>query len=148
MAQAAEKLSQFGASQVAFVDVAGGNYALGLGKKLGSQLFASDAIQVRIDWPHFYVGCRVGGRRRAVHYADLKPEEFMQGFLSMLHAGKNKFDREGMLELLRMLMQDASDLGWETARDLYESLGLDFERGGGGGGICTLGIPLSSRSCA
>ena len=129
MAQAAEKLSQFGASQMAFVEGAEGGFVRGIGKKSGAQMLASDAIQSRIDWPHFYVRRRVAGRRRAIHYADLTPEEFMQGFLSMLRAPKNNFDREGMLELLRTLMQDASDFGWETARDFYESLGTDVERG-------------------
>ena len=129
MAQAAERLAQFGASQVA---ASGGldNLSIrGPGKKSGSQLLASDAIKAVIDWPHFYVMRLTAGRRKPVHYCDLRAVEFMQGYLAMLKAPKSVFDRETMLELLHTLMQDATDYGWENAREFYEMLGIDVEWG-------------------
>ena len=129
MAQAAERLAQFGASQVT---ASGGvdNLTLrGPGRKSGSQMLASDAIKSVIDWPHFYVKRMVAGRRKPIYFADLKAVEFVQGFMAMLKAPKNVFDREKMLNLLHTLMQDATDFGWDNARKFYEMLGVDVERG-------------------
>ena len=129
MARAAERLAQFGASQIATSEGLDFDFGRGRGKKSGSQLLASDAIQARIDWPHFCAKRMSAGRRKPVHYCDLKPEEFAHGFLGMLNGPKSKFDRELMLQLLENLMQDACDFGWENARDFYEMLGVDVERG-------------------
>ena len=129
MARAAERLAQFGANQVATNEGLDINFGRGQGKKSGSQLLASDAIQSRIDWPHFYARRMSAGRRKQVHYCDLKPEEFTHGFLAMINAQKSVFNREIMLALLENLMQDATDFGWDNARDFYEMLGIDVERG-------------------
>ena len=129
MARAAERLAQFGASQIATNENLDIHFGRGQGKKSGSQLLASEAIQARIDWPHFYARRMSAGRRKPVHYYDMKPEEFAHGFLAMINAPKSVFDREIMLRLLEDLMQDATDFGWDNARDFYEMLGVDVERG-------------------
>ena len=55
--------------------------------------------------------------------------EFVLGFLMMLDARKDKWDREVMLDILKMLMQDTVDFAWEKALNFYKMIGLDVEAG-------------------
>ena len=99
------------------------------GKKSGSVMTATDTIRDRIDWPHMYVKRTVGGRRVGVTYKELKVEEFVFGFVAMLRSPKCTMDKDVMLDILGMLMQDTIDFKWENARAFYEMLGVDVESG-------------------
>ena len=99
------------------------------GKKSGSLLMASDVVKKRIDWPHLYVRRVVGGKRKSVAYADLKVEEFVFGFLSMIESPKCKWNYRTMTRLLRMIMQDTIDFSWANGLGFYETLGLEVEYG-------------------
>ena len=99
------------------------------GKKSGSLLVAADKVKKVIDWPHMHVSRLVNGQRVGVTYKELRIEEFVYGFLEMLDAPDAKWDRRVMLQILKMLMQDAMDFSWANARGFYGLLGVDVESG-------------------
>ena len=128
MAQATERMAQLRDSDD---EIEGNDTANGRrnGKKSGSLLMASDVVKKRIDWPHLYVRRVVGGKRKSVAYADLKVEEFVFGFLSMIESPKCKWNYRTMTRLLRMIMQDTIDFSWANGLGFYETLGLEVEYG-------------------
>ena len=99
------------------------------GKKSGSLRVAADVVQEAIDWPHLYITRVMDGARVGVPYKELRIQEFVYGFLEMLDNPKGKWDKEVMLNILKMLMQDAMDFPWGNARAFYELLGVDVENG-------------------
>ena len=62
------------------------------GKKSGYLLTAAETMEKSIDWPHLYVRRAVAGRRKPVTYGDLRIEEFVFGFLSMIDSPRCKWD--------------------------------------------------------
>ena len=99
------------------------------GRKSGSVLTATDAIVKTVDRPHMYVRRLVKGKRKGVAYSELKVEEFVFGFLTMLRAPENRMNAEVMLNMLRNIMHDAMEFTWPSARAFYETVGLDVEMG-------------------
>ena len=95
------------------------------GKKSGSAMLAADVVKQQIDWPHLYVTRMTGGTRVPVPYKQLRIQEFVFGFLKMLKKPQAAWDKELMLDILCMLMQDAMDFDWANVRAFYEMLGLD-----------------------
>ena len=53
----------------------------------------------------------------------------MLGYLIMLDSSRGKWDKEVMLDILKMLLQDTVDFAWENARNFYRMVGLDVEAG-------------------
>ena len=129
MAKAAGRIAQMGDDDRDEEDNGILPNAKSRGMKSGSVMVASDAIRRTIDWPHMHVCRRVNGRRKNMMFNELKPEEFVYGFLIMLKKTRNRMDREVMMPLLEMVMQDAVDYSWSNARDFYETLGLEVEKG-------------------
>ena len=99
------------------------------GKKSGSVMKAADDVETRIDWPHMYVQRVEAGQRTGVDYKQLRIDEFVYGFIAMLKAKKCRWDKELMIDILQMLMQDSMDFAWENARSFYELVGIDVEKG-------------------
>ena len=99
------------------------------GKKSGSTMLAADVVKKAIDWPHLYVTRLAGESRDPVPYSDLRTDEFVYGYLMMLKNEACKWDKDRMLEILEMLMQDSMDYAWGNARTFYQQLGLDVEKG-------------------
>ena len=128
MQRAAQRIAQIGTDDLDDDDLGYGGRRNN-GKKSGSLLTKADNIKTRIDWPHMYVNRVNGGATVAVGYKELKVEEFVLGYLMMLDARKDKWDKEVMLEILKMLMQDTVDFAWENALNFYKMIGLDVEAG-------------------
>ena len=106
------------------------SYGTGTGcMKSGSVMVATDFIVNHIDWPHMYVYRMTGGGRKGVPYAELRIEEFVFGFLSMLESPHCKMDSHTMTRILSMLMQDAMDFSWSNALAFYQMIGIDVECG-------------------
>ena len=99
------------------------------GKKSGANMVAADTVKKRIDWPHLYVKRRVAGTRVPVPYADIHINEFVYGFLIMLKSPKFTEDKDTMLDVLGMLMEDSMNFSWSNARGFYYMLGQDVEQG-------------------
>ena len=92
-------------------------------------MVGSEKVRKRIDWPHMHVKRLVAGRRRTVTYSELKVEEFILRFITMLQKPQNKMYVMTMIEILRMMMQDMIDFSWHNASNFYEMLGTDVEQG-------------------
>ena len=71
----------------------------------------------------------VNGKRQNLTYSELRMEEFVFGFIAMLKSPRNKKDKNTMIDLLQILMQDAMDYSWGNALGFYESIGLEVEHG-------------------
>ena len=99
------------------------------GKKSGCKLVAGESVLERIDWPHMYVTRMAGGKRTGVPFAELRLEEFVFGFISMLESPFCRWDYRTMTRLLRMMMQDVMDFSWPNARALYQMIGVEVEQG-------------------
>ena len=97
--------------------------------KSGSLMVATDRIKYSIDWPHMHVRRMTNGKRRTLNYAELTPEEFVYGYLTMLINPRNGMDEKIMIPLLRIVMQDTVDYSWINARNFYETLGIEVEKG-------------------
>ena len=129
MQRAAQRIAQFKDDQLEEDELGATNKSTSNGKKSGSLLVAADRVDNRIDWPHMYVTRGSAGSRIPVPYKELKVDEFVFGFLEMLDSPKFKWDREMMLKIFKMLMQDSMDFAWENARGFYGLLGVDVESG-------------------
>ena len=99
------------------------------GKKSGAALTAVDTVEHRIDWPHFHVKRMPVGNKKGVHFNELKVEEFVYGFLTMLEAPKAKWNFRDMITMLKHLMQDAMEFTWPNALTFYQKLGSEIEGG-------------------
>ena len=99
------------------------------GKKSGALLVAADTIKRTIDWPHFHVQRVTNGTRKNLTYSELKVEEFVFGFLTMLASPRCKMDKDIMIELLRKIMQDTMDYSWSNAMGFYKIIGQEVELG-------------------
>ena len=129
MARAARRLARIRAIDEEYEnDLEDSRSRLG-GKKSGSLLVANESVVERIDWPHLYVTRQAGGARKGVAYAELRIEEFVFGFISMLESPQCKWDYRTMTRILRMLMQDTMDFSWSNALALYKLIGVDVENG-------------------
>ena len=95
------------------------------GKKSGQSRTVEDTVIREIDWPHFYV--YRGNERRPTHYSDLTVSEFVLGFLSMIDNPRNGFNKDLMLSLLKDLMNDISQYGWNQIRNYYKILASGIE---------------------
>ena len=128
MQRAAQRIAQLGTDDLDDDDYAYGNRRNN-GKKSGSLMSAANNIKTRIDWPQMYVSRISAGTRVAINYKELKVEEFVLGYLTMLDAHKEQWDKELMLDILKMLLQDTVDFAWENALNFYQMIGLDVEAG-------------------
>ena len=99
------------------------------GKKSGSLMTAAEKVERIIDWPHMYVRRSTGGQRKPVSYSDLRVEEFVFGFLSMIDSPKCKWDYRVMTQILKHMMQDTMDFSWANVLNFYQMAGLEVEYG-------------------
>ena len=129
MRRAAERLAQLGTEDSDDETPQGLGRDKKHGKKSGSVMTTTDKVLKTIDWPHFYINRVVDGKRKNIAYADLRIEEFVFGFHSMLDNPRSKFDYTIMKDLLKDIMQDAMDFSWGNARAFYQLVGVDVESG-------------------
>ena len=127
MAQAAARIAQFGTDHDDDDDGSSGR-TKSKGKKSGSLLTAADRVEKQIDWPHLHVQRMTGGNRRNLTYPELRTDEFVFGYLAMLKSPKCEMDKDTMIDILSIIMQDSMDYTWPTARGFYQSLGLAVEK--------------------
>ena len=85
MAQAAGRIAQFRVEGYDDDDNVGLPRTKAQGRKAGALLVATDRIRNIIDWPHMHVGRMVNGKMKPLEYSELRVEEFVFGFLTMLN---------------------------------------------------------------
>ena len=95
-------------------------------RKSGAVSTGMDTIKTIIDWPHFHV--RKGPKHTASELSEITSEEFVLGYLRMLDDPESQFDRDRMLSLLKDILEDCVDFGWEQARGFYAYLGNEVEQ--------------------
>ena len=99
------------------------------GKKSGSVLTPTDKIKKQIDWPHMHIQRMFGGRSKNVSYADLRIDEFVYGFMSMIESPQCKWNYRVMTKILKNLMQDSMEFSWSNALMFYQMAGVQVEKG-------------------
>ena len=129
MRQAAERLQTLRLADSDEEDSGEVSRQRGQGKKTGSLMLASDKVKKQIDWPHFHVHRVAGGKRKGVAFAELRVEEFVYGFLTMLAAPTCRLDRDFMIEMLRTMMQDTMEFTWANVLNFYDMVSDDVEKG-------------------
>ena len=98
------------------------------GKKSGSMLVAAEVVEERIDWPHMYVTRMAAGKKKGVTYNELTSEEFTYGYIAMIGAPHCLWDYRTMNNILGMIMRHTIQFSWESARALYQELGVEVEK--------------------
>ena len=69
------------------------------------------------------------GRRNGVPYTELRAEEFSYGFMAMIESPLCTWDYRVMTRVFKIIMQDAMNISWPFALALYETIGVDVEKG-------------------
>ena len=95
------------------------------GKRSGAARTVQDSIVNDIDWPHFHIYSPPGAEPTT--YAGLSVPEFAYGYLHMVDQQGAKFDREIMWDLLKMIMEDASEYPWANVKNFFWILGSHIE---------------------
>ena len=95
-------------------------------RKSGAVSTGMDSIKVFVDWPHFHI--QKGPKQIAPELSDITAEEFVLGYLRMLDDPDSQFDRERMLSILKDILEDSVDFGWERAKAFYTMLGRQVEQ--------------------
>ena len=67
-----------------------------------------------VDWPQTFI--LTGNRKSRLTYDDLMVTHWVAGFVSCIQEKKSAETRASMLYYLGNLMEDASDLSWESAK--------------------------------
>ena len=129
MAQAAGRIAQYRGDEQDDDELPDMPVTRAQGKKSGSLMVATDKVCQTIDWPHMHVRRVVNGKRKALTYSELKVEEFVFGYLTMLASPRSKMDSTIMIPLLRIVMQYAMDYSWANAMGFYKTLGQEVEHG-------------------
>ena len=129
MSQAAQRLGRLRIDDSDEDELEGAQGGRRAGKKSGSVLTPTDLVKKRIDWPHLYVSRMSRGRSGNVSYPDMRVDEFVFGFLSMIEAPNCRWDYRTMTRILRHLMQDSMEFSWTNALNFYEMAGIEVEKG-------------------
>ena len=96
--------------------------------KSGRKRTAADLAKVPVEWPHFHTFRGPG--RDAPKYDELTICEFVHGYATiMLDGTSQSADHKYQLRHLKELMMDASDHGWEAARNAHGVVLQQMETG-------------------
>ena len=86
MSQAAKRLARLRLDDSDDEDMDSYSRSREAGKKSGSVLTPTDKVRKQIDWPHMHIQRMFGGRKKSVSYVDLRIDEFVYGFMSMIES--------------------------------------------------------------
>ena len=95
------------------------------GKRSGAARTVQDTVVHDIDWPHFHIYAPPGAE--PVTFERLSIQEFAYGFLHMVDQPDAKFDRQVMWDLLKNVMEDATEYPWENVRNFFWIVGSHVE---------------------
>ena len=95
------------------------------GKWSGAARTVQDKVVRDIDWPHFHIYTQPG--TEPMTYECLSIPEFTYGFLHMVDQPDASFDRGVMWDLLKIVMEDASEYPWENVRSFFWVVGSHVE---------------------
>ena len=129
MSQAAKRLARLRLDDSDDEDMDSYSRSRESGKKSGSVLTPTDKVRKQIDWPHMHIQRMFGGRKKSVSYVDLRIDEFVYGFMSMIESPQCKWNYRVMTKILKNLMQDSMEFSWSNALMFYQMAGVEVEKG-------------------
>ena len=95
------------------------------GKRSGAARTVQDSVINDIDWPHFHIYSQPGAD--PMTYTRLTVPEFVYGFLHMVDQPESKFDRQVMWDILKAMMEDATEYPWPNVRNYFWIVGSHVE---------------------
>ena len=95
------------------------------GKRSGAARTVKDTVINDIDWPHFHIYTSPGAD--AMTFDRLTIPEFVYGFLHMIDQPDARLDRAVMWDILKGMMEDATEYPWHNVRDFYWVVGSHVE---------------------
>ena len=87
------------------------------GKRSGAARTVQDTVKRDIDWPHFHIYTAPGAEPRT--FEGLSVQEFVYGFMHMIDQPDARLDRNIMWDILKNMMEDATEYPWQNVRDFY-----------------------------
>ena len=93
------------------------------GKRSGAARTVQDSVD--IDWPYFHIYTQPG--EEAMTYERLSIPEFVYGYLHMVDQPEAKLDRRVMWDLLKAMMEDATEYPWPNVRNFFWVAGSHVE---------------------
>ena len=95
------------------------------GKRSGAARTVQDTVVRDIDWPHFHIYTTPGAE--PMTYERLSIAEFVYGFLHMVDQPDARLDRGVMWDILKGMMEDATEYPWHNVRNFYWIVGSHVE---------------------
>ena len=95
------------------------------GKRSGVARTVQDSVVNDIDWPHFHIYTQPGAE--PMTFERLTIPEFVYGYLHMVDQPGAKLDRRVMWDLLKDMMEDATEYPWPNVRNFFWIVGSHVE---------------------
>ena len=95
------------------------------GKKSGAARTVQDSVLKDIDWPHFHIYTPPG--TEPMTFLRLSVQEFTYGFMQMIDRPDARFDRQVMWNLLKDVMEDATEYPWANVLNFFLVVGSNIE---------------------
>ena len=95
------------------------------GKRSGAARTVRDTIINDIDWPHFHIYTAPG--EEPMTFQRLSLQEFVYGFMHMIDQPDSRLDRQIMWDILKGMMEDATEYPWHNVRNFYWVVGSHVE---------------------
>ena len=97
------------------------------GKRSGAARTVQDTVLRDIDWPHFHIYTAPGAE--PMTFERLTVPEFVYGFQHMVDQPDSRLDRRVMWDILKGLMEDASEYPWHNVKNFFWVVGSHVENG-------------------
>ena len=95
------------------------------GKRSGAARTVQDKVLRDIDWPHFHIYTPPG--EDPMTFEKLSITEFVYEYLQMVDQPEARFDQQVMWDLLKMIMEDATEYPWPNVINFFLILGSQIE---------------------
>ena len=95
------------------------------GKRSGAARTVRDTIVHDIDWPHFHIYTAPG--EEPMTFQRLSVQEFVYGFMHMIDQPDSRLDKQIMWDILKGMMEDATEYPWHNVRNFYWVVGSHVE---------------------
>ena len=87
------------------------------GKRSGAARTVQDTVKRDIDWPHFHIYTAPGAE--PMTFERLSVQEFVFGYMHMVDQQDSKLDRSIMWNILKGMMEDATEYPWLNVKNYY-----------------------------
>ena len=95
------------------------------GKRSGAARTVQDTVKRDIDWPHFHIYTAPGAD--PMTFERLSVQEFVFGYMLMVDQRDSKLDRAVMWNVLKGIVEDATEYPWHNVKNFYWILASHVE---------------------